>query len=118
MLTDKILNTGRDDREMTVVEYWGGQEKGQMVQITQGFAGLLSLPEEPGFIQLTARDTYRIIAILVNWLKDTAHSQANKLSVAIKEDQAMQKTVIQEAIECERFIRDLEILKIPLRLLN
>ena len=117
-MTDRILNTGRGDREITVTKHWGGQEKGQMVQITQGFAGLISLPEEPGFIQLTTRDAYILIAILTNWLKETAHSRAEKLSLAIKENQALQKTVIHEAIECESFIQDLKILEIPLRLLG
>ena len=64
-----IKNTGKRKHELDITEFFGGKEKGEMIQITQGLGGDL---DEPGFIQLTQRDTYLIIIELTKWLQKNA----------------------------------------------
>jgi len=60
-----IPNTGKKDKYLTVTQFYGGSNKGVMLQLTQG----LGSQHEPGFIQLTKVDCDRLIDILTRWLE-------------------------------------------------
>ena len=56
-----IENTGvKNDRDLQITEFYGGQKNKTMVQLTQGFGGL----DEPGFVQLTMNDLLKLMTIL------------------------------------------------------
>ncbi len=104
-----------DKRDLEIIEYWGGKEFGAMLQLTQG-SGVG--PDEPGFIQVTQVDAYKLIIKMAEWLKTRAASRAGELRESIAADKALEKTLTKDAVDCEHFIADLRILKLPLRLLK
>ena len=95
-----------------------GKQMKPMIQLTQGSGSKLGGNDEPGFIQLSPFEAYLTIQTLTDWLKLIAHQEAAKIAEQIKKDESLQKTIFQDAVECERFISDLEIIHTPLRLLN
>lgn len=109
-----IKGTGKGV-DLDITRYWGGDKNGQMIQLTQGLG---MERDEPGYIQLTSYDAYQVVIALTQWLKQIAEDKKNKIQEAIDENQALKKTILQDAVECERFIRDLEIIKVPLMLLG
>jgi hypothetical protein len=110
-----ISNTGSRGIELTLSTFFGGDTVGTMMQITQGVG---FGPDEPGFIQLTPADTYRLIGELARWLKGVAEKKAATIQKTIEENKVLRETVLQDAVECEHFISDLRVLNIPLRLLG
>jgi len=65
---ESFQNTGKDNRELTLTEFYGGTAKGIMLQLTQG-AGSMVSPDEPGFIQLTRSDALYLVSALLRWVK-------------------------------------------------
>lgn len=110
----EIKNTGKDNRILNLNGFTAPSWK-PMVQLTQGFG---NAPDEPGYIQLTVDDAYRVIGALAQWIKDQAEVEKGKAEKAIAENQALAKTIVKDAVECEHFISDLKVLDIPLRLLG
>jgi len=114
-----IENTGVKGVDLTITRFWGGNKRGGMVQLTQGLGGLfIGRVDDPGFIQLTVKDAYHVIVELTNWVKSVASDQAKALQVEINEKKELKKTILQEAVDCEKFIDNLEVIEIPLRLLK
>ena len=109
-----IKNTGIKKVDLTITSFYGGISEGEMVQITQG----IGTSDEPGFIQLTPRDTYLLISKLAVWIKEISAKKAASLQQEIDNHKELQKTVFDEAVKCERFIEDLKILEVPLYLLG
>ena len=66
-----IKGTGKDKRDLNIKQFAGPNNQ-KMLQITQGFGGCRGVPrikgDEPGFIQLTAKDAERLVGIICNWL--------------------------------------------------
>lgn len=113
-----INGTGRArDAALQLNRFWGGDAAGEMLQLTQGF-GTEFGPDEPGFIQLTPSDAYRLIGELARWLKTDSQARAQRIREEIAKCHALEKTIISEAVECERFIAELQVIEIPLRLLE
>lgn len=114
-----IKETGRNrDHELNITQF--SSKNGLMLQLTQGF-GCTELRkdfDEPGFIQLSITDAYKLIVELTKWIKSESERRAESLKKTIQEYKYLEKTIIKDAVECERFIRDLEILDIPLMLLK
>jgi hypothetical protein len=110
-----IKKSGKNDVDLEFTSFFGG-EKGTMLQVSQGLGTKISL-DEPGFIQLTKRDVYGTIRALTQWLQDQSEKETRSLEEKIKKDKDLRKTLVQDALDCERFIRNLETLNIPLRLL-
>jgi hypothetical protein len=79
------------------------------LQISQG---------ENGFIQLDVLDCYKLINEIVNFIKIDSDKNAQALQIQINKNRNMEKTMFQEAVNCERFISSLELLEVPIRLLN
>lgn len=52
-----IKNTGRDNSSLRIVSYSGPKEKGQMVQLSQGF----------DLMHLTKKNAEELIAVLFEW---------------------------------------------------
>jgi hypothetical protein len=69
-------------------------------------------------VVLTASDVYELIVVLTEHLQWMAERKAKEYEEKIKKYREMQDTVFQEAAECERFIRDLRLLELPLALLG
>lgn len=65
-----IVKIGKEDADLSIIKYWGGNEKGQMLQLNQGFVG---------YIQLTARDVRLLVAELTVWLQSQATERRKKL---------------------------------------
>lgn len=114
-LLTTIKDTGRDGVDLDVTRI-AGKDHTAMLQLTQGI-GIAGI-DSPGYIQLTKLDAYRTIQELAKWLQSESRATADRLSGKIKQDQSLEKTLVQDAVDCEQFIRDLEILEIPLRLLG
>lgn len=112
-----ITNTGKQhDRTLSLSQSCGPD--GPILQLTQGFANYLHDLDEPGFVQLTVTDAYHLTIALANWLKTVTHDRAETLQAEINRNQELQKTIFQDAVNCQRFIDDLQILRIPVRLLS
>jgi hypothetical protein len=104
--------------EVTFTEH-AGPDKHVMLQITQGFANAPGAgPDEPGFIDLTARDAYLVALELLCFVKERAAIRASALRQQIVETSELQKTVFSDAADCERFIADLKIADVPIMLLD
>lgn len=113
-----IKDTGKNrDALMKLTEFFGGKRGGVMLQVTQGLGARINL-DTPGFIQLTTLDAYKLIIAISEWLQKTSESKASELSERISQDKVLQKTVLKDAVECQRFIASLKLLEIPLRLLQ
>ena len=108
--------------DIEITQFYGGDVSGVMLQLTQGFGGSSALKplqkDEPGYIQLTVTDAYKLIQVLIKWIKDLSRCEAEKLEKKIKENRKLEGTIFEDAVKCEHFIRDLEILDIPLHLLG
>ena len=112
-----IENTGRKAVDLSLKAFYGGNDFGEMLQLTQGLGSVIN-NDEPGFIQLTIFDTYRLISKLAEWIKDSSHKKALKIQAEIDKHEEMKGTIFEEAVKCEKFISDLKILEIPLYLLG
>lgn len=88
---------------------------GQAIQITH--QENLGNTDAPGFVQLTPLDAYRVIVELTKWLKDNAKANADNIQKQIDANIALKNTILQDAVNCEKFIRELDIIEVPLRLL-
>ena len=115
----KLENTGRKNKNnkgnvLEFTSFWGGKS-GQMIQLTQGFGCSQQLNiDEPGYIQLTILDAYKVINILTNWIKDKTKNKADILQLEIDKNKELKKTILKNIIECQQFIDDLKVLEIPL----
>ena len=108
--------------DIEIAQFYGGDVYGVMLQLTQGFGGSSVLEplqeDEPGYIQLTVTDAYKLIQVLTKWIKDLSRCEAEKLKRKIKENRKLEGTIFEDAVKCEHFIKNLEILDIPLSLLG
>ena len=108
--------------DIEIAQFYGGDVSGVMLQLTQGFGGSSALlpfrEDEPGYIQLTVTDAYKLIQVLTKWIKDLSRCEAEKLKRKIKENRKLEGTIFEDAVKCEHFIKNLEILDIPLSLLG
>ena len=94
-------------------------DKLQFTQFNSGNGNIsVQITGEDGFIQLNNNDCYQTILLLTDFLKENASRKANKIKERIRQDEALEKTLLKDAVECERFISDLKILEIPLKLLE
>lgn len=116
--TFKMLeNTGKtSDRNLSFSTSCGPNGK-QILQLTQGFGSLVG-PDEPGCVQLSVQDTYRVLAILAEWLKYQTEKRASKFAEEIEKNRELEKTILKDAVNCQNFISDLKVLEIPVRLLS
>ncbi|GAB6048456.1 hypothetical protein JCM19379_22850 [Methyloparacoccus murrellii] len=111
-----ILDTGRfSDRDLALTEFVG--PAGRMLQLTQGLGTELG-PDEPGFVQLSLVDAYQLIAALAGWLKSESSRRADVLAELLAQHEALRKTWVRDAVECQRFIDELAVLGVPVRLLD
>ena len=67
MSTDllRIKNTGVEGADLDFVQFWGGKEKGIMIQLTQGIGGT----DSPGYIQLTKEEAKKVGRELIKWAR-------------------------------------------------
>lgn len=63
MSTERIIleNTGRHNDDLKIVSFYGGHDKGEMIQLSQICSNT---------IQLTQQDAFKVIAELTNWLSE------------------------------------------------
>ncbi|WP_295667774.1 hypothetical protein [uncultured Mucilaginibacter sp.] len=78
----------------------------------------IQITGDKGYIQLNELECYKTIQILTRFLKERSSAKAEKLRKEIAANKLLEKTIFQDAVECERFIQDLKIIEIPLRLLE
>lgn len=93
---------------LTITQFYMGEGLGTGLQITQ----------EDMYIQLSLRDTYRLIVTISEWIKDESCKRKEKLEKQIVETTELKNTILQDAVECSHFIEDLKVLKIPVHLLG
>lgn len=109
-----IKNTGRFmESDLTIKQF--AHKNCLMVQLTQGF-GLT--PDDPKFIQLSTKDAYNLIIKLAEWIKETTIYRAKELQSEINKNEELKNTIFQDAVNCQKFIEDLEIIKIPINILS
>lgn len=116
----KILdNTGRTaDRTLSLQSFCGPNQK-PMLQLTQGFVNYTPGDiDEPGFVQLSIVDAYRLAIGLCEWIQATTKERAIELEVEIASNEALRKTIFQDAVDCGKFIEHLKMLDVPIRLLS
>jgi len=107
-----IKNTGKKgDANLTVISFCG--PKGIMVQLTQGFC-----IDEPGFIQLSMTDSYKVAIELLKFVKEQSKVRAKNLDDEIAKNESLRDTIIKDAVDCEHFINDLKLLEVPVWLLG
>ncbi len=67
-LLSKIKKTGLGgNRDLNVVQFWGGKKSGSMLQISQGLGLELN---EPGFIHVTEKDARQLIKVIEKWMEE------------------------------------------------
>jgi len=71
-----------------------------------------------GYIQINNAECYKAVCIMAEFLKYNSSQKALKIHKRITDDKTLEKSILKDAIECERFIQDLKILEIPVRLLD
>ncbi len=62
-----IANTGIKNVDLDFTEFYGGDKKGTMIQLTQGLGGISGAEGEPGYIHLTKRDAKLTAFKLLKW---------------------------------------------------
>jgi len=112
-----ITNTGRTASRTLSLQVFCGPNQKPMLQLTQGFANVSDDPDEPGFVQLSVIDAYKLTLGLCEWVQATTRERAKELGAEIARNEALRKTVLQDAIDCGRFIDDLKLIEVPVRLL-
>jgi len=112
-----ITNTGRTASRTLSLQVFCGPNRQPMLQLTQGFANHSDDPDEPGFIQVSVTDAYRLAIGLCEWVQATTRERAKELDAEIARNEALRKTVLQDAVACARFVDDLKLIEIPVRLL-
>lgn len=108
-MSTNIVTIETSAEDLSFTQFYGGEIRNICIQLTQG---------EKGYIALNKRDTYRTINILTEWLKKVSHNEADRLQEKINHDKILMSTIVQEALDCEKFIQDLDIIDMPLRLLD
>lgn len=78
----------------------------------------LQLSGSHGYVPLSQEEIYSLIIELTKWLQEINRRKAAKVSEDIKLYKELEQTLYQDAKECAHYIQDLELLKIPLYLLN
>jgi len=78
----------------------------------------IQISQEDRFVQLSVRDSYELINELSGWIKQVTEKQAQELKETINELKIKEKTLLNDAVECQHFISDLKILDIPITLLG
>ena len=112
-----IDKTGRTaDRTLSLQAFCGPKQK-PMLQLTQGFANHSDDPDEPGFVQLSVTDAYKLAIGLCEWIQTTSRERTKELEAEIARNEALRKTIFQDAVACAQFIDDLKMIEIPVRLL-
>jgi hypothetical protein len=104
--------------ELTFTQH-AGPERRVMLQLTQGCANAPgSGPDEPGFIDLSAREAYLVAIELLKFVKDRSSASAAHLRSEIAKTSVLAHTVFADAADCEHFIAELKIADIPTILLD
>ena len=98
--------------DLTLTQYWGGDEKGICVQVT----GLTR--EGAQYVDLTVDEAYKLSMHLIGWIKDVSEQRAEKVQTLIDKDEVLRKTMLNDAVKCAHFIADLKMLKVSLKLLE
>ena len=115
-----ISNTGKYSVDLQITAFMSKDKP--MVQLTQGCGGCAAIAQletdEVGFIQLTISDSYKVIHELTAWIKAETERKAAILQEKIEEDKRLQKTIFEDAVKCQHFIDDLNVIEIPLTLLG
>ena len=63
---ESMYNTGKYDEKLSFTEFWGGDKKGKMLQLTQLIFDTHAGPEHM-FIQLTLSDAVQLSDRLMQW---------------------------------------------------
>ena len=67
---------------------------------------------------MTVADAYRLIGELARWIQSETAGQAQRLREAMARQRELERTLVRDAADCQRFIEDLKLLEAPLRLLE
>ncbi len=108
-----IQKTGKTNDVLEFTQTAGPD--GVCIQLTQGNGLTVNTP---GYITLTLLDAYKTIDILASWIKTVTKNKADTIQKEIDRNEALKKTIFQDAVDCQHFINDLETLEIPLILLS
>lgn len=108
-----ISNTKTSNGDLQISSYCGKEGK-RMLQITQGLGGF----DSSGYIQLDTKDTYFVVVELTKWIQSEANKKSAEITEQIKEHKELQKSIFSDAVACSKYIEDMDLLEIPLRLLD
>lgn len=111
-MSTEITHIKSQRGEIDITEFCG--PKGLMLQISQGL-GLGA--DEPGFIQLDLQDSAALMIELAKWIKSESSRRANALKKKIDEDKIIERTIFNDAVECEKFIAAFEVPRLSIRFL-
>ena len=78
----------------------------------------IQITSEYGYTQFNRTEVYQLIIELTKWLKEQAEKDRSRIQAIIANHKELEKTLFKEAVDCERFIADLQIIEAPLRLLE
>ncbi len=93
-----------------------GKNNQLMLQISNNHEDRLN--GNAGYIQLNKQQTYQVVIELTKWLKDQAVKDKERIQAIIAENKVLEKSILQDAVDCEKFLSDLKIIDLPLRLLE
>ena len=93
------------------------------IRLTQFNAGFnkLSLQitdNHDRYIHINKQDTYLLIVALTKWIQEQAIKDKKRIQTIIAENKELEQTVLQVAVDCEKFIEQLELINVPLKLLE
>lgn len=109
----KDIKTIEGPHNIDLHQYSGGNDKGLCVQITGRNCDNMT-----GYVGLTVTETYKLTQELTKWLQGISTEKAEHLQKQIDKCKELKNTIVNDAVDCERFIRDIEIIKLPLMLLH
>jgi hypothetical protein len=106
-----ISNAGRYSEDLEITGYDATETTTATLHIHQCGAAR-------GALDLSLFDAYRLTFGLVNWIKRTTEKQAKVLEEKIKKDERLKNTIFEDAVACQRFIDELGMLEVPIRMLG
>jgi hypothetical protein len=89
-----LKNTGSRNVDMSVVRYWGGNAYGACLQLTAS-----TEEGNVGHVQLNASDIVALMPVFKQILDDTFKAKKYEAETAIKENQELLKTIVQDMRE-------------------
>lgn len=94
--------------DKSVVRFWGGDERGAMLQVTGG----------DGYVQFNLIETVEVVKVFSDFIAQEAKRRQELLKKKVKEMQELEKTVWEEIANLDKALCNIDLLAITIALID